>query len=95
MACAPAYRSAQAFGFPVLGRGGQQDTSELQPLWGTNAQPDDIANSGQQDGTEPQVTRVLTETQTLLLPELGYTSNKIHHSTSYVSQKKSIPAAGD
>lgn len=57
--------------------------------------PNDSASSGQQDGTEPQVTRVVRETQTLLLPELGYTSNKTHHSALWVSQKKSVPAADD
>lgn len=57
--------------------------------------PDDGASSGQQDGREPQVTRALTEAQTLLLPELAYISNKTHHSTLWVSQKKSVPTAGD
>lgn len=32
----PVWHSVQALGFPALGRGGQ-DTSELQPLRGTNA----------------------------------------------------------
>lgn len=33
----PVWHSVQALGFPAPGRGGQQDTSELQPLQGTNA----------------------------------------------------------
>jgi len=57
--------------------------------------PDDSASTGQQDRTQSQVTRVLTETQTLLLPELGYTSSKTHHRTLWMSQKKSVPAACD
>lgn len=49
-----------------------------QPLWGTNAQKQTPWWQCQQD--EPQVTPVLTETQTFLLPVLGYTCSKTHHS---------------
>lgn len=62
-------------------------------MW-KSSYPDDSANGGQQDRTEPQVTWVLAETQTLLLPELQYTSNKTHTSTSWVLQKKTVPATG-